>query len=181
MRLLFSLILAGSAILCGCRGGDPLNADTAMALLKDRNAETVKISFGASPPRDAGDAVADAYKRLTDSHVIQCSETQGLGKICQPGPAGDALTVTGTTELSLTAGRWVPQTIGAISQSGGGTATTDVRMTFEPNPLYQEFQTAFDALQSPGSSVGMEKLKNGKTVHATYQRDEEGWHLSNVE
>ena len=41
MRLLFSLMVAGAAILCGCRGGDPLSSENAMSLLKERNAEPV--------------------------------------------------------------------------------------------------------------------------------------------
>jgi hypothetical protein len=172
--------IAAGAILSGC-GGNPLDADTAMALIKDRNTEVVKFTFSASPPRTANDPqITRAYERLIQDHVIQCTSTEAMGKICQPGPAGEAITLLGTTDLSLNAGRWVPSTIVGISRSGSSSAVVEVRMSFEPSPLYRDFESTFDDIQPAGTKT-TESLKNGKTVHATYQRDEEGWHVVSID
>ena len=180
--LSFTCVIAAGAILGGCGGGNPLDPDTAMALLKDRNTEVVKFTFSASPPPTADDPrVTRAYDRLIDAHVIQCTSTSAMGKICQPGPAGEAITLVGATDLSLNAGRWVPLTIVNISRSGGSSAVVEVRMTFEPSPLFRDFESTFDDVQPAGNKTATESLKNGKTIHATYQRDEEGWHLASVE
>jgi len=174
--------IAAGAVLVGCGGGNPLDADTAMALLKDRNAEVVKFTFSASPPRTADDPqITRAYERLVQDHVIQCTSTEAMGKICQPGPAGEAITLVGTTDLSLNAGRWVPSSVVSISRSGGSSAVVEIRMSFEPSPLYRDFESTFDDIQTVAVKTGSENLKNGKTVHATYQRDEEGWHLVSVD
>jgi hypothetical protein len=180
--LSLACVLAAGAILSGCRGGNPLDADTAMALLKDRNTEVVKFTFSASPPRTAADPrVTQAYDRLIDAHVIQCTSTEAMGKVCQPGPAGEAITLVGTTDFTLNAGRWVPSTIANISRSGSSSAVVEVRMSFEPSPLYRDFESTFDDIQPVAVKTGAENLRNGKTVHATYQRDEEGWHVISVD
>jgi hypothetical protein len=186
MRLPTSLSICAlatvAAMVSGCRGGDPLDADTAMALLRERNMEAVKFTFNTTPPRPTDDArVVQAYARLIDAHVIECTATEALGKICQPGPAGEALSLVGTTELQLNAGRWVPSTITNISRSGGGNAVAEVHMSFEPSPLYRDFENSFDDIQSLGGKPGVENARNGKTVHATYQRSEDGWHLASVD
>src|SRR5438128_9938195 len=76
----------------GCRSGEPIDYETAMTLVKDRNTEPVKLTFSASLPTDARPNVADAYNQLISAHVLACTTTAAMGKICQPGPAGDALT-----------------------------------------------------------------------------------------
>ncbi len=167
----------------GCRQADPLDSETAVGLLKDRNTEPIKLVFSASPPISAEGRAVEAYDRLIDAHVLTCSATQAMGKICQPGPAGDVLTQEGTSELSLTAGRWVPATILSISRSGDSSAAAEVRMKFEPSPLYRDFETAFDQIQlgtgSSGASVADYK-KEGKIVHAMYQRSDDGWRLESL-
>jgi hypothetical protein len=182
LSLSFTFMIAASAILGGCRGGNPLDPDTAMALLKDRNTEVVKFTFSASPPRTTDDPqITRAYDRLIDAHVIQCTSTQAMGKICQPGPAGEAIMLVGANDLSLNAGRWVPSTIVGISRSGSSSAVVEVRMSFEPSPLYRDFESTFEDIQPVAVKTGAESMRNGKTVHATYQRDEEGWHLASVD
>jgi hypothetical protein len=185
MRLPSSSICAlatVAAILGGCRGGDPLDADNAMALLRERNIEAVKFTFNTTPPRPTDDAqVVQAYARLMDAHVIECTANEALGKICHPGPAGEALSLVGTTELELNAGRWVPSAITNISRSGSASAVAEVHMSFEPSPLYRDFESSFDDIQSLGGKPGIENVRNGKTVHATYQRSEDGWHLASVD
>ncbi len=179
--LLTTAFTAAAAILCGCRGSDTLDGETAMALLKERNMEPVKFTFSATPPQGPGNPrIAQAYDRLIDAHVITCTATQALGKICQPGPAGEALSLVGATELALNAGHWVPSTIVSISRSGSGTVA-EVRMAFEPSPLYRDFESSFDDIQAWGGKPGAENLRNGKTVHATYQHTDDGWHLTGVD
>src|SRR5258708_13419252 len=81
-------LVTAAAILSGCRGTDALDAETAMALLKERNMEPVKFTFSAALPQTPGNVrIAQAYDKLIDAHVIVCTPTQALGKICQPGPA----------------------------------------------------------------------------------------------
>src|SRR5690242_12482567 len=83
----------------GCRHSEPIDYDTAMTLVKDRNTEPVKLTFSASPPVDARPNVTDAYNQLISAHVLTCTTTAGMGKICQPGSAGEALTQVGAAEL----------------------------------------------------------------------------------
>jgi hypothetical protein len=179
-----ALCLCGIATLAvalsGCRQGDLIDTETAASLLKDRNTETVKLTFSASPPRSGEDAmVGKAYDRLVDAHVLTCA-TNDMGSICQPGPAGDAVTQAGAAELALTAGRWVPATITNIARAGENSATAEVHMVFEPSPLYREFQGAFDDIQMWGGHARMELRKEGKLMHAVYQRLDDGWHLDSV-
>ena len=103
-----------------------------------------------------------------------------MGKICQPGPAGDAVTQAGANELALIAGRWVPATVANIVQAGDNGATAEVHMVFEPSPLYREFQPVFDEIQMGGGHARMELRKEGKMMHAVYQRLDDGWHLDSV-
>ena len=144
--------------------------------------EPVKFTFSATPPQNPRDArIVQAYDRLIDAHVIACTPTQALGKICQPGPAGEALSIVGATELALNAGHWVPSTIMSISRSGSGASVAEVRMSFEPSPLYRDFESTFDDIQSLSGRPGAESLRNGKTVHASYEHADDGWHLSSVD
>lgn len=170
-----------TVVLVACAHRDLIDSDTAASLLKDRNTETVKLTFSAAPPRSGeSETVAKAYDRLADAHVLTCATTESMGKICQPGPAGDAVTQAGASELSIIAGRWVPATITHIAAAGDNSASADVHMIFEPSPLYREFQSAFDDIQSWGGRASMELKKEGKLMHAVYQRLDDGWHLDSV-
>ncbi len=99
--------------------------------------------------------------------------------ICEPGPAGDELAQQGVAELSLAAGRWVPASIVAIRRNGRNAAVADARMTFQPGQLFRDFENAFEQIQSPVTRTAA--LKEGKLVHATFQRYDDGWHVESVE
>ena len=103
-----------------------------------------------------------------------------MGKICQPGPAGDAVTQVGSAELAVVAGRWVPSAITSISRSAGSSATAEVRMQFEMSQLYRDFEDAFDAIQIRAGSSPVENKKEGKIAHAVFQRDDDGWHVESI-
>jgi hypothetical protein len=89
-----------------------------------------------------------------------------VGIICDPGPAGDALTQNGVSELSLVAGRWVPASIVAIRRTRGNSAIADVRMSFELSQIFQDFENAFEEIQ---------------IVRMTFQRYGNGWHVESVD
>ncbi|HEY6392222.1 MAG TPA: hypothetical protein VIX89_13135 [Bryobacteraceae bacterium] len=179
VSILFVSLALG--FLSGC-GGDPLDYETALSLLRERTTDPVRTSFSASPRFETQDPRVNlAYQRLQDAHVIQCKAAAGLGTICEPGPAGDALTQSGVSDLSLVAGRWAPSTIIAIRRLGGGSAQADVRMLFEPSELFREFEDAFDQIQGPGAMVSPGSRKQGKMVRVSYQHFDDGWHVENVE
>ena len=160
-----------------------MDYETAMNLLRERTTDPVRTSFSAAPHFENQDAdVSQAYQRLMDEHVIQCRQNAEIGTICEPGPAGDALTQDGVSELSLVAGRWVPASIVAIRRTGRNTAIADVRMSFEPSQVFQEFETAFEQIQSPGLALMLGGIrKQGKLAHVTFQRYADGWHVESVE
>lgn len=170
--------LALAAFSSGCRRSDPIDQDTALNLLKDRNMEPVKLTFSASPPEQGGPSIQEAYDRLVDAHVIVCPTTV-MGKVCQPGSAGEALTQVGSSELAIVAGRWVPSAVTNISRSRGG-ATAEVRMTFEMTPLYRDFENDFDAIQLRSGRSPIDNKKEGRIAHAVFQHYEDGWHLESV-
>jgi len=174
------VLAALATISTGCSGGDPLDYETAMSLVKERQTDPVKLTISASPPAHGGAAVTDAYVRLMDAHVINCTTTEVMGKICQPGPAGEEITPVGSAELSLNAGHWVPSTITSISRSTGSSATAEVRMRFELSPLYRDFEESFDAIQVWAGKSPIENKKEGKMAHAVFQRYEDGWHLESL-
>src|SRR5579884_1684146 len=180
MRAAFVPITLLCAIsLTGCRS-DSLDYNTAMSLLRDRNLPPIRLSFSANPPRGEHPANAvQAYKRLVDARILTCIPTEGAGEVCQPGPAGDSVSVDSASELSIVAGHWVPTTVVSISRAPGGSATADVQMNFEPSPLYREFEGAFDVIQLQRTGV-VDDLRNGKMVHATFQHDDDGWHVESV-
>jgi hypothetical protein len=166
--------------LIGC-GGSTLDYETAINLLRERAAEAVRTSISASPRFENQDPkVVQAYQRLIDAHVIQCTTT-GVGALCEPGPAGETMTQNGVADLSLVAGRWVPSAIVAIRRTGRNSASADVRMTFEPSSLFQEFEGAFDSIQSPGATLTSAARKQGKMVHVAFERYDDGWHVENIE
>ena len=162
-------------------GGAMLDYQTAMDLLRERAADPVRTIISASPRLESQDPKAAlAYQRLIDAHVIQCKSTS-VGSICEPGAAGDTLTQNGVTNLSVLAGRWVPAAIVAIQRTGRNSASADVRMTFEPTSLFQEFEDAFDSIESPGSTLAGAARKQGKMVRVTFERYDDGWHVENIE
>jgi hypothetical protein len=162
-------------------GGALLDYETAINLLRERAAEPIRTSISASPRFENQDPkVVLAYQRLMDAHVIQCSSTS-VGALCQPGPAGDTITQNGVTDLSVVAGRWVPASIVAIQRTGRNSASADARMSFEPSSLFQEFEEAFDSIESPGSMLAAATRKQGKMVHVSFERYGDGWHVENIE
>jgi hypothetical protein len=162
-------------------GGEVLDYETAINLLRERAADPVRTSISASPSFESQDPkVVRAYQRLIDAHVIQCRST-AIGAICEPGPAGDTLTQNGVTDLYVVAGRWVPAAIVAIQRTGRNSASADVRMTFEASSLFQEFEDAFESIESPGSMMAATTRKQGKMVHVTFERYGDGWHVENIE
>lgn len=183
MRSKFSLPLLSLAAACltGC-GGDPLDYDTAMNLLRDRTNDPVRTSFTASPRSENQDPkITEAYKRLTDGHVIVCKQNTSVGTLCEPGPAGDMLSQQGVSELSFVAGRWAPAIILSMRRSGRNTTTAEVRMNFETSPLFQEYEDIFDLIQSPAASMALSTRKQGKVIHVTFKREEDGWHVDSLE
>jgi hypothetical protein len=175
-------IIAAVTMLCltAC-GGAILDYETAINLLRERAADSVRTSISASPRFENQDPkVARAYQRLIEAHVIQC-QTTAVGAVCEPGPAGDTLTQNGVTDLAVIAGRWVPAAIVSIQRTGRDSASADVRMTFEANTLFQEFEDAFDSIESPGSMLAAATRKQGKMVHVTFERYDDGWHVENIE
>jgi len=175
--LALCLAVAG---LGGC-GGDPLDYETAMNLMRDRK-DPVRTTFSATVPADGHDAkLIQAYQKLVDARIIECKTTPAVGTFCQPGPAGDALTQDGLTDMSLVAGRWVPSAVLSIRRTGRNSASGDVRMTFEASPLFREFQDSFDRITAPAFAMTLSSRQQGKVVHVTFQRYEDGWHVENVE
>src|SRR5260370_41057161 len=143
------VVSVAAGCLSGC-GGDPLDYETAMNLLRERVTDPVRISFSASPRHEAQDPkVNEAYQRLQDAHVIQCKASVGVGTICEPGPAGDAITQTGVSDLSLVSGRWGPSAIVAIRRTGRGSAGGEVSMLFEPSELFQGIEGGIEQDQGP--------------------------------
>ncbi len=173
------VLLLATVCLSGCTG-DPLPYETAMNLLRERSTDPIRASFSASPRFDAEDqAMSQAYRRLIDSHVIQCNTSAAVGTICVPGPAGDALTQNGVADLSFAAGRWVPSAIVSLRRNGPASAQADVRMIFEPSDLFREFEGAFDVIRVPSTTLSARK--EGKMARVVFQRYEDGWHVESVE
>lgn len=166
--------------LAGCGGGDPLTYDVAMDLMRDR-VDVVRVSFSAAPRFTKDDVkLATAYQKLLEGKVIQCKNTSAMGILCEPGPAGDALKQDSATELSLVAGRWVPAAILSVRRTGRSSAAADIRMAFEPSPTLREFEDALDVIRPPGYLLSQSTWKQGKVVHATFQRFDDGWHVDTV-
>lgn len=182
MRSYLYVAFALALALTGC-AGDPLDYETALNLLRERTMDPVRTSFSASPQFDHQPAaVSEAYQRLINEHVIVCDKKLDVGLICEPGPAGDALVQEGVSQLSLVAGRWVPSTILAINRTGRNSAIADVRMSFEPSQIFQDFGDAFDQIQGLGRSFTLANTRQqGKMIHATFQRYADGWHVEAVD
>ena len=174
-----------AGLLCLCLAGcatHSLDYQTALNLLREHQSEPIKITISASPRLGESDlSIKQAYAQLTEGHVLDCQPNPTVGTFCQPGPAGGGITAAGSTDLSLVAGRWVPLVINEINRSGSSTSTAGVRFSFEPSPLYKEYQGAFDTLQN--SAEGRTQLaqqKDGKSVQAVFVYSDEGWQLESV-
>jgi len=168
--------------LCGCSGGPPLDYQTAMDLLRDHSLEPVKVFFTASPRYEQHDVrINRAFQDLMEAHILVCASNGPLGTVCSPGPAGEGVESAGPAELSIVAGRWAPSAITAIDRTGRSASTAEARMQFEPTQTYKELQADFDAIQTPESAMAAGERKQGKMVHATFQRLDDGWHLESVQ
>ncbi len=141
------------------------------------------MTISASPRLgDTDPTIKHAYDQLIEGHVLDCQPNPTVGTLCQPGPAGGAITAAGSTDLSLVVGQWVPLVINEITRSGSSTSTAGARFSFEPSALYKEYQGAFDTLQN--SAEGRARLaqqKDGKSVQAVFAYSDEGWQLESVQ
>ena len=182
MRSLCVSLCVASLCLASC-SKHPLNYETAMNLLRDRNTDPVKTTFSASPRFATDDPkVVDAYNRLMDGHVLECNDGGSIGMICQPGPAGDAITQSGVSDLTIVAGRWTPSVITKLTQTSRNSATAEIRMAFQASPLFAEYESSFDAIQNQTNSlISLAERKEGKVVRVNYQHYEDGWHLESVD
>jgi len=175
-----ALIYAWAA-LAGCGGGEPLDYETAMNLLRDHSVEPLKTAISSSPRFDPeAPKIPGAYQKLMESHVLECSGN-GSGLMCSAGAAGEALTPEGAAELSLVAGQWAPTTILSIQRSGRNRATAEVQMSFEPTPLYHEFEAVLSDIQTPAAAQAMSETRLPKQMHATFARYDDGWHLESLD
>jgi hypothetical protein len=152
-----------------------------MEMLRDSNTPGVILRFNASPPdRAALPDIAKAYDKLAENHVLDCSPPTN-GNLCIPGPAGGPIQQDSATALRFTAGHWTPSTVIALQRTSLTSATAQIRMTFEPSPLYHEFGEAFDALRASGSSSDLGQIGEGKVMTAAFRRYDDGWHLESLE
>ena len=180
MRSILSVSLS-MFLLAACGGGDPLDAETALSLIRDRNTDPVQAKFSAILQMDRQDnRMAQAYQHLMEAHVIECHSTS-LGTICEPGVSGAGITLSGANELMLNAGHWVPVTILAVSRTGRNRAIADVRLTFEASPLYAEFESDFDTVQTVEAAQALGNKKEGWNAHAVFQHYDDGWHLESIQ
>jgi hypothetical protein len=181
IRTRVAVLFIAAICLSSC-GGDPLDYETAMNLLRERATDPVRTSFSASPHFETQDQKVNfAYQKLQEAHVIQCKNAAGVGLICEPGPAGDAISPADLSTLTLVAGRWAPAAIVGIRRTGRASAEADVRMLFEPSELFRDFEDAFEQIQGPGVMVALASRKQGKMVHVKYQRLDDGWHLESID
>jgi hypothetical protein len=174
-RILLCMVLL---LLDGCVQST-IDYDTAMSLLKRHELEPVRIAFSASPrfAQDEYSTLKSAYESLAAAHVLDCRDDKVLGVLCQPGPAG--LDVQrGGGNLAIVAGHWITSVISEIKATGTDSAEANVRVSFEPSPLYQEFRYQFDKFQSPAA---INQLMEGKAGKARFEKYPDGWHLINLD
>lgn len=175
-------VIPVAIFLANCGGSDPLDYETAIALVRDRDSDPLKTVFSAIPPYHANDIrINRGYTELIDGHVLDCKQASGVGAICVPGPAGDILTPQGTADLSVVAGRWQPEVITGMQRTGRSSAVADIRMKFEPTSLYREFEGAFDNIQYASAALALSDRKSGKMMRASFRRYDDGWHLENIQ
>jgi hypothetical protein len=180
--------VACSATLCvwaiwtaGC-GVEHIDYETALNLVRDRTMDPVKITISASPHFSESDPkIKQYYDQLVEGHVLTCEANGTVGMLCQPGPVAEGVSQEGSMDLSVNAGRWIPAVITKINRAGRGAVTAELRLTFEPSPLYREYREALDALQNSSSSrLSLAEQKEGKTAHASFVHAEDGWHVENM-
>jgi hypothetical protein len=75
----------------------------------------------------------------------------------------------------------VPSTVITMQRTSLTSATAQIRMTFEPSPLYHEFGAAFDALRTSGASRDLDQRDEGKIMTAAFRRYDDGWHIESLE
>jgi hypothetical protein len=76
----------------------------------------------------------------------------------------------------------VPAAIVTIRRTGRNTAAANVRMSFEPSQIFQDFENFFDEIQSAGQTLSLNTGKQqGKMVQVTFQRYADGWHMESVD
>lgn len=181
--------VAFSAVACvwaistlGCVS-ERIDYETALNLVKNHAVDPVKITISASPLfAESEPKIKRYYDQLIEGHVLTCATNGTVGTLCQPGPAGEGVNQEGSMDITVIAGRWVPAVITKINRAGRTGAVAELRLTFEPSPIYNEYREAFDAIQKSSSSVlWMSEQKDGKTAHANFVHAEDGWHVESMQ
>ena len=171
------LFVAVTSLCCSC-GKKELDRQTAMTLLQGKSVSSVTGSFQAYSSYLEFSNAKGWYQQLINAGVITC----GTGPVCQPGPAAAGLQLD-FTNFNFQAGNLIPVEITGVSKTGPDSAMAQVRLTFQPSPLYSQYRNAFDHLTAEAQVMGggpVQPQTQQSSAEALFQRFDDGWRLQSV-
>jgi hypothetical protein len=171
-------LIALVSLCCSC-GKKDLDRETAMKLLQGKSVASVVGSFQAYADYAQFSAARGWYQQLINARVITC----GGGPVCSPGPSGTGLELNFTT-FSFSAGSLTAADVTGVAQTGPNSASAQVRLIFQPSPLYGQYRDVFDHLTAEAQVMGggpvQPKTQRG-TAEAVFQRFDDGWRLQGIQ
>ena len=181
-----------ASFCCSC-GKKELDRDTAMNLLRGRVVGTLAChvayqyesgNFRFMPPSEVPklNRIADAYRQLIRAGVLTCQPNfPGSDTVmCQPGPklAGNAPAYSDA--ITVPAGSLVASAVTGITKTGDNSAMAQVQLSFQPTPLYSQYQAAFETLDGEGIMDRPVRNYLRASAQATFQLFDDGWRLQTV-
>ena len=176
-RWAFAIVFGLFFALSGCMKKD-LDRGTAMKLLQGRNVGVVG-SFQAYADYVHLSSARGWYQQLINARVITC----GGGPVCGLGPSGTGLQLNFTT-FSFAAGTLTPVDVTGVAQTGPNSASAEVRLAFQPSPLYAQYRNTFDHLTAEAQVMGggpVQPQTQRNAAEAVFQRYDDGWRLQSLD
>jgi hypothetical protein len=169
------LALLSAVIQLGC-GKKPLDRDTALRLLQDRNVQSIQMVYEGQPfPPSTHQS---AYQQLVSAGVLR-AEPLVFGQVkYQAGPNNFGGLVS-QEHTEIIAGYLRPTAVTGIRQTGSDEAVAEVTLSFVPSPVYSQFQAAMDEVASDTFKEIFQRQKQPRETKATFRRYDNGWRLEN--
>jgi len=162
-------------LMSGC-SKKQLDRETAAKLIGNR---VVKPLQGEIP--QGGSQYNGVLRQLDAAGLLDC-KYPGMDSMipCNVGRNGQGFIAHGGyNRMAFAAGQLSAGAVTGVSQTSDTMAVAVVRLVFQPNGQYAQYQNLFDQIEMTGT---ISAAKSGSlTARATFQRFDDGWRLQGIE
>ncbi len=174
--LAFVPTVCAFALLANGCSKKALDRETAAKLIGNH---VVKSLQGEIP--QFGSQYNAVLRQLDAAGLLDC-KYPGMDSMipCNVGRNGQGFIANqGNNKMVFAAGQLSTGEVTGVSQTSETTAVADVRLSFQPNRQYAQYQNLLDQLEQTGA---ISAAKSGSvTARATFQRFDDGWRLQGIQ